>query len=269
MGGAGPPVAEQPAREGAIRFALVGHDGFAPSSMARMCGTDAWTEAPKGRDSRRQHQEDISRVGRGKGVQRRRLAGGPRAARRVRRGPWLRRPAPPEERPQRACPPAVHTGHRRGVGVDSSGGRASGASARANLASPSLPRPYCAGVISAERILAESLGPAGRAARAEAGYAAVPEDGAASVASPPRRPPAPRRSFSAACFSGQPDRMRARQWPTRGTWRRGRCRPGCGPAAPARRGRARAAACQCRRRAREGGGAAGSPQPAAARRQPL
>ena len=146
----------------------------------------------------------------------------------------------------------------RGVGVDSSGGRASGASARANLASPSLPCPYCAGVVSAERIPAEPLGPAGRAARAEAGRAAVPEDGAASVASPPRRPPAPRRSFSAACFSGQPDRMRARQWPTRGTWRRGRCRPGYGPAAPARRGRARAAACQCRRRAR-GEGRGGIP----------
>ena len=112
-----------------MRFALVGHDDFAPGSPTRMCGADAGTEAPKGRDGRRQHQEAVPRVGRGKGVQRRRLAGGPRAARRVRRGPWLRRPAPPEERPQRACPPAVHTGH----GAES-------ASTRAAAGRPGRPR---------------------------------------------------------------------------------------------------------------------------------
>ena len=184
VGGTGSAVAEQLAREGVRRFTLIDRDSFSPSNRARMYGTDAATEGgPKvgivGANIRRispesnveeaaidvVSQDGLGRLGECDAVFSCTDRHRPRSVL--------------NELAHQLFIPVIDVG----VGIDSRGGRVTGGSARVNLVSPSLPCLYCAGVISADRILAESLGPADRNARAGMGYVAGLVDDAPSVVS--------------------------------------------------------------------------------------
>lgn len=184
VGGTGSSVAEQLAREGVMRFTLVDHDTFAPSNRTRMYGTDAET---KRRPKVEIAADNIRRISPGSAVEKACTDVVSQEALALLGECDAVFSCTDRHRPRSVLNELAHQLFIPvidvGVGVDSSGGRVSGASVRVNLVSPSLPCLYCAGVISAERILAESLGPADRLARAEMGYAAGPEDDAPSVVS--------------------------------------------------------------------------------------
>ena len=184
VGGTGSSVAEQLAREGVMRFTLVDHDTFDPSNRTRMYGTDAGTERrPKveivGANIKRispgsaveevcadvVSQESLALLGECDAVFSCTDRHRPRSIL--------------NELAHQMFIPVIDVG----VGVDSSGGRVSGASMRVNLVSPSLPCLHCAGVISPDRILAESLGPGDRGNRERRGYVEGIEDAAPSVVS--------------------------------------------------------------------------------------
>lgn len=184
VGGTGSSVAEQLAREGVRSFTLVDPDTFAPSNRTRMYGTDAGTKRrPKvgvvGDNIRRispgsavaescadvVSQESLATLGECDVVFSCTDRHRPRSVL--------------NELAHQLFIPVIDVG----VGVDPGAGRASGASARVNLVSPSLPCLHCAGVVSAERILAESLGPGDLAGREKRGYISGRADDAPSVVS--------------------------------------------------------------------------------------
>lgn len=185
VGGTGSAVAEQLAREGVRHFTLVDHDRFSPSNRTRMYGTDATTKrSPKveivGAHIRRISPESAVEEADVDVVSQEGLA--------LLKECDLVFSCTDKHRPRSVLNELAHQMFIPvidvGVGLDSRNGKISGGSVRVNLVSPSLPCLYCAGVISADRILAESLGSEDRSARAKRGYVAgLDDDDAPSVVS--------------------------------------------------------------------------------------
>ena len=173
VGGTGSSVAEQLARAGVKRFTLVDRDAFSASNLTRMYGTDAATrDRPKVEVVR----ENIRRIAPDASVD--------AAAVDIVSQEALAslgecdvvfgctdRQAPRSvlnELAYQYFVPVIDVG----VGVDSKDGRMAGGTVRASIVAPSLPCLFCSGVISPDRILAESLDPGDRRAREREGYVA-------------------------------------------------------------------------------------------------
>ena len=185
VGGTGSSVAEQLAREGVQSFALVDPDVFEPSNRTRMYGTDAGT---KRRPKVEVVGDNIRRISPGSDVVESRADVVSQEALAILGECDVVFSCTDRHRPRAVLNELAHQLFIPvidvGVGVDpGAGGVAFGASARVNLVSPSLPCLHCAGVISAERILAESLGPGDLADREKRGYISGMADDAPSVVS--------------------------------------------------------------------------------------
>ena len=185
VGGTGSSVAEQLAREGVQSFALVDPDVFAPSNRTRMYGTDAYT---KRRPKVEVVGDNIRRISPGSAVVESRADAVSQEALAILGECDVVFSCTDRHRPRAVLNELAHQLFIPvidvGVGVDpGAGGGAFGASARVNLVSPSLPCLHCAGVISTERILAESLGPGDLADRERRGYISGMADDAPSVVS--------------------------------------------------------------------------------------
>lgn len=171
VGGTGSSVAEQLARAGVKRFTLVDRDAFSASNLTRMYGTDAATPSrPKVEVVR----ENIGRIAPDAAVD--------AAAMDIVSQEALAclgecdvvfgctdRQAPRSvlnELAYQYFVPVIDVG----VGIDSRDGRMAGGTVRASIVAPSLPCLFCSGIISPDRILAESLDPADRRAREREGY---------------------------------------------------------------------------------------------------
>lgn len=184
LGGTGSAVAEQLARGGVRHFTLVDHDRFAPSSRTRMYGTDASTGCGPKVEIVGDH---IRRISPGSAVKQAEVDVVSQDGLALLKECDLVFSCTDRHRPRSVLDELAYQMFipviDMGVGLDSRDGRITGGSVRINLASPSLPCLYCAGVISADRILAESLGPGYRSARAQRGYVAGLDDDAPSVVS--------------------------------------------------------------------------------------
>lgn len=185
VGGTGSAVAEQLAREGVRHFTLVDHDRFSPSNRTRMYGTDASTGCSPKVEIVGAH---IRRISPDSDVEQAEVDIVSQEGLACLKECDLVFSCTDRHRPRSVLNELAHQLFIPvidvGVGLDSRNGRISGGSVRVNLVSPSLPCLYCAGVISGDRILAESLGAADRSARAEKGYVAgLDDDDAPSVVS--------------------------------------------------------------------------------------
>ena len=184
LGGTGSAVAEQLAREGVRHFTLVDRDRFSPSNRTRMYGTDASTERSPKVEIVGAH---IGRISPGSAVEQAEVDVVSQEGLARLRECDLVFSCTDRHRPRSVLNELAHQLFIPvidvGVGLDSRNGGISGGSVRVNLLSPSLPCLYCAGVISADRILAESMGPADRSAREKRGYIAGLDDDAPSVIS--------------------------------------------------------------------------------------
>lgn len=184
LGGTGSAVAEQLAGAHVRHFALVDHDRFSPSNRMRMYGTDASTE----RDPRVEIVgAHIARISPESSVEQAEVDVVSREGLTLLRECDLVFSCTDRHRPRSVLNELAYQLFIPvtdvGVGLDSWDGGISGGSVRVNLASPSLPCLYCAGVISADRMLAESLGPRDRSAKVQGGYVAGLDDDAPSAVS--------------------------------------------------------------------------------------
>ena len=173
VGGTGSSVAEQLARAGVKRFTLVDHDEFSSSNMTRMYGTHAGTQnRPKveivGENIRRIAPDAAVDAAAMDIVSQEALAS-------LKECDMVfgctDRQAPRSvlnELAYQFFVPVIDIG----VGLDSKDGRMSGGTVRASIVAPSLPCLFCSGIISPDAILAESLDPGDRRARAREGYVA-------------------------------------------------------------------------------------------------
>ena len=184
VGGTGSAVAEQMAREGVRNFTLIDHDTFSPSNKTRMYGTYAGTKRrPKveivGANIRRISPESAVELAEVDIVSQEGLA-------RLKECDVVFS-CTDRHRPRSVLNELAHQLFIPvidvGVGIDSCSGKISGGALRINIVSPSLPCLYCAGVINADRILAESLSPANRGAWMDRGYVEDLADDAPSVVS--------------------------------------------------------------------------------------
>ena len=173
VGGTGSSVAEQLARAGVKHFTLVDRDTFSASNLTRMYGTYAGTlKRPKVEvvaENMRRIAPDASVDAVAMDIVSQEALAALRECDVV--FGCTDRHAPRSvlnELAYQFFVPVIDVG----VGVDSRDGRMSGGTVRASIAAPSLPCLFCTGIISPDSILAESLDPDDRRARAREGYVA-------------------------------------------------------------------------------------------------
>lgn len=173
VGGTGSSVAEQLVRAGVKRFTLVDRDTFSASNLTRMYGTYAGTlKRPKVEVV----AENMRRIAPDASVDAVAMDIASQEALATLKEcdvvfGCTDRHAPRSvlnELAYQFFVPVIDIG----VGVDSRDGRMSGGTVRASIAAPSLPCLFCTGIISPDSILAESLDPDDRRARAREGYVA-------------------------------------------------------------------------------------------------
>lgn len=182
LGGTGSSVAEQLAREGVRRYALVDHDRFEPSNKTRLYGSYAAHKNEKKVDIVKRNIQKITPGAEVLVIPKTVIAqevmnalkdcdvvfscSDKHAPRSVL-----------NELSYQYYIPVIDVG----VGLDANNGRIDGGAVRATLIAPGLPCLYCSGIINSDQVLAESLSKEDRYERQKQGYVKGMNDDEPSV----------------------------------------------------------------------------------------